>query len=41
MMKKSADVVRRWVNEVQEAVNSDNQMVQVKNYIYWLICGLT
>ncbi|VDM57552.1 unnamed protein product [Angiostrongylus costaricensis] len=28
LMKKSADVVRRWANEVQEAVSSDNLMVQ-------------
>lgn len=28
LMKKSAEVVRRWANEVQEAVSSDNQMVQ-------------
>ncbi|EYC22058.1 hypothetical protein Y032_0018g3689 [Ancylostoma ceylanicum] len=28
LMKKSAEVVRRWANEVQEAVSSDNNMVQ-------------
>lgn len=28
MLKKSPDVVRRWANEVQEAVSSDNHMVQ-------------
>ncbi|KAH7700508.1 gamma-coatomer protein, partial [Aphelenchoides avenae] len=28
MLKKSPDVIRRWANEVQEAVSSDNQMVQ-------------
>lgn len=28
LMKKSPEVIRRWVNEVQEAVSSDNQMVQ-------------
>ncbi|KAI1727601.1 coatomer gamma subunit appendage platform subdomain-containing protein [Ditylenchus destructor] len=28
LMKKSPDVIRRWVNEVQEAVSSDNHMVQ-------------
>lgn len=28
-MKTSPDVVKRWVNEAQEAVNSDNMMVQV------------
>jgi coatomer protein complex subunit gamma len=34
-MKRSPDVVRRWVNEVQEAVNSDNHMVQ-----YHALCVL-
>lgn len=28
LLRKSPDVVRRWVNEVQEAVSSDNHMVQ-------------
>ncbi|CAD5220384.1 unnamed protein product [Bursaphelenchus okinawaensis] len=28
LMKKSPEVIRRWANEVQEAVNSDNPMVQ-------------
>ncbi|CAK5090891.1 unnamed protein product [Meloidogyne enterolobii] len=28
LMKRSPDVVRRWANEVQEAVSSDNHMVQ-------------
>lgn len=28
LMKQSPDVVRRWVNEVQEATNADNIMVQ-------------
>uniref|UniRef100_A0A1I7XS82 Adaptin_N domain-containing protein n=1 Tax=Heterorhabditis bacteriophora TaxID=37862 RepID=A0A1I7XS82_HETBA len=28
LMNKSAEVVRRWANEIQEAVSSDNQMVQ-------------
>ncbi|CAB3406335.1 unnamed protein product [Caenorhabditis bovis] len=28
LMRKSAEVVRRWANEVQEAVPSDNHMVQ-------------
>lgn len=28
LMKSSPDVVKRWVNEAQEAVNSDNMMVQ-------------
>lgn len=30
LMKQGPEVVKRWVNEVQEAVNSDNVMVQVK-----------
>ena len=29
LSKTSHDVVKRWVNEAQEAVNSDNVMVQV------------
>uniref|UniRef100_A0A646QGL4 Coatomer subunit gamma n=1 Tax=Hemiscolopendra marginata TaxID=943146 RepID=A0A646QGL4_9MYRI len=28
LMKTSSDIVKRWVNEAQEAVNSDNIMVQ-------------
>ncbi len=28
LAKTSHDVVKRWVNEAQEAVNSDNVMVQ-------------
>jgi coatomer protein complex subunit gamma len=28
MMKQGPEVVKRWVNEVQETVNSDNVMVQ-------------
>uniref|UniRef100_A0A915IAW2 Clathrin/coatomer adaptor adaptin-like N-terminal domain-containing protein n=1 Tax=Romanomermis culicivorax TaxID=13658 RepID=A0A915IAW2_ROMCU len=28
IMKKNPEIVRRWVNEVQEAVSSDNSMVQ-------------
>lgn len=28
-MKPNYDVVKRWVNEAQEAVSSDNTMVQV------------
>jgi coatomer protein complex subunit gamma len=28
LMRKSPDVVRRWVNEVQEAVSNENHMVQ-------------
>lgn len=27
-MKSSPEVVKRWVNEAQEAVNGDNMMVQ-------------
>ena len=27
-MSKSPEIVRRWVNEVQEAVNSPHEMVQ-------------
>lgn len=30
----SNDVVKRWVNEAQEAVNSDNVMVQVSGKKY-------
>ena len=29
-MKPNYDVVKRWVNEAQEAVSSDNTMVQVQ-----------
>lgn len=29
MVKMSYDVVKRWVNEAQEAASSDNIMVQV------------
>lgn len=29
MMKISYDVVKRWINEAQEAASSDNVMVQV------------
>lgn len=28
LLRKNPDVIRRWVNEVQEAVSSDNFMVQ-------------
>jgi len=28
LLKKSPDIIRRWVNEVQEAVSSENHMVQ-------------
>ena len=30
MVKMSYDVVKRWVNEAQEAASSDNIMVQVE-----------
>lgn len=30
MMKISYDVVKRWINEAQEAASSDNVMVQVR-----------
>ena len=30
-MKPNYDVVKRWVNEAQEAVSSDNTMVQVNS----------
>lgn len=32
MVKMSYDVVKRWVNEAQEAASSDNIMVQVTDY---------
>ena len=32
LMKQGPDVVKRWVNEVTETVNSDNVMVQVRIY---------
>lgn len=35
LMKPNYDVVKRWVNEAQEAVSSDNTMVQV-----WEIQGI-
>lgn len=41
MVKMSYDVVKRWVNEAQEAASSDNIMVQVgkhedlRNQIFW------
>ena len=31
LMKPNYDVVKRWVNEAQEAVSSDNTMVQVNS----------
>lgn len=30
-MKPNYDVVKRWVNEAQEAVSNDNTMVQVRD----------
>jgi len=30
LAKVNPDVVKRWVNEAQEAVSSDNVMVQVR-----------
>lgn len=33
-MRQSPEIVKRWVNEVQEAANSDNIMVQVCVVIY-------
>ena len=30
-MKPNYHVVKRWVNEAQEAVSNDNTMVQVRN----------
>lgn len=34
MVKMSYDVVKRWVNEAQEAASSDNIMVQVDSTDY-------
>lgn len=34
MVKMSYDVVKRWVNEAQEAASSDNIMVQVSSTDY-------
>ena len=35
LAKTSPDVVKRWVNEAQEAVNSDSVMVRLScTYIY-------
>ena len=31
LIKLNYDVVKRWVNEAQEVVSSDNTMVQVRN----------
>lgn len=33
MVKMSFDVVKRWVNEAQEAASSDNIMVQVSELL--------
>lgn len=43
MVKMSYDVVKRWVNEAQEAASSDNIMVQVsgvKNEIRFNLASL-
>lgn len=37
-MKISYDVVKRWVNEAQEAATSDNIMVQVWMLNYFSFC---
>ena len=37
-MKPNYDVVKRWVNEAQEAVSSDNTMVQVNAAFYQHAC---
>lgn len=34
MVKMSYDVVKRWVNEAQEAASSDNIMVQVDSTLH-------
>jgi hypothetical protein len=34
LSKTSQDVTKRWVNEAQEAVNSDNIMVQVGTALF-------
>jgi len=33
LARQNNDVVKRWVNEAQEAVNSDNIMVQVSEQL--------
>lgn len=45
-MKPGVDLVKRWVNEAQQAVSSDNVMVQVCldvwnffDYDYFRVCG--
>lgn len=37
MVKMSFDVVKRWVNEAQEAASSDNIMVQVSEIVHCLM----
>ena len=39
LSKTSHDVVKRWVNEAQEAVNSDNVMVQVRFLWIFLVAS--
>lgn len=41
MVKMSFDVVKRWVNEAQEAASSDNIMVQVGRMLHLMSCILT
>lgn len=38
MVKMSYDVVKRWVNEAQEAASSDNIMVQVDGTLHRKFC---
>jgi len=40
LMKPNYDVVKRWVNEAQEAVSSDNTMVQVLPIYLVQLCQL-
>lgn len=45
MVKMSYDVVKRWVNEAQEAASSDNIMVQVDGTLHrktscWCVGGV-
>ena len=45
MVKMSYDVVKRWVNEAQEAASSDNIMVQVDGTLHrktscWCVRGV-
>ncbi len=37
MVKMSFDVVKRWVNEAQEAASSDNIMVQVSELLAFVV----